>query len=236
MLIANKSRATLGMILGVSFFGILALIFAPIYGGMDGLKYSDRLFNRLAKGSSYFVPELSHMIESFNQKELSVRIDMEKAEDAARAQKIFSKAAPDTTAQGAVLNVKGNLAKLLGAVLEDCNSMYLNKADEVMGRYGVDGKEVLLAWHRALNSMAKELQKSKDIPESKLILAVVTKGIEPAYNFYGVQPESINHRGGIVTFLLVFYLVYTLWYGFAIYFLFDGFGMAMTKARVKREV
>jgi hypothetical protein len=36
--------------------------------------------------------------------------------------------------------------------------------------------------------------------------------------------------------LLVFYLVYTLWWGFAIFYLFDGVGLSMKKARVKQEV
>lgn len=237
MVIADKGKALLGLTLGVSFFVILALIFAPIYGGgRDGLRYSDRLFNRLAKGSSYFIPQLSHTVERFNKREVSVTIDMENAKGAAMAQKIFSKAAPDTTAQGATLNVKGDLSNLLGAVLKDCNSMYLNKGDEVRERYGMDPKEVMLTWYNVLNSAEKELQRSKKVPESKLIHDVTAKGIEPAYNFYGIQPESVNHRVGIVTFLLAFYLLYTLWYGFAIYFLFDGFGFGMTKPKVKREV
>ena len=191
MLIANKSKATLGLLLGVSFFVILALIFAPIYGGRDGLRYSDRLFNRLAKGSSYFIPQLSQTVERFNKKEVSVTIDMENAKEAAKAQKIFSKAAPETTAQGAVLNFKGDLSKLLAAVLKDCNSMYLNRGDEVTDRYGMEPKEVMLTWYGALNSAEKELQKSKKISESKLIHTVATKGIELAYNFYGIQPENV---------------------------------------------
>lgn len=236
MLIANKGKAWLGLLLGVSFFVVLALIFAPIYGGRDGLEYSDQLFNRLAKGSSYFIPQLSGMVEGFDKKEIAVSVEMENAKEALRAQKIFSKAAPETFAQGAVLNVKGDLAKLLGAVLRDCNSMYLNKGDEVVERYGGNPKEVMLTWHGVLNRAGKELQKMAQIPESKLIQEVVTKGVEPAYNFYGVQPESISHRAGIVAFLLGFYLLYTLWYGFAIFFFFEGIGLAMTKARVKQEV
>jgi hypothetical protein len=34
----------------------------------------------------------------------------------------------------------------------------------------------------------------------------------------------------------VFYVVYTLWWGFAIFFIFEGIGLSMTKAKVKKEV
>ncbi len=51
---------SIGLLLGVTFFGVLALIFSPVFGeGRNGLEYSDALFNKLAKGSSYFVPKLT---------------------------------------------------------------------------------------------------------------------------------------------------------------------------------
>ena len=238
MLIRNKRKAVLGLLLGISFFVVLGLIFAPIFKGESGLELSDRLFNRLAKGSSYFIPSLSSRLTAFEKQEVSVSVEMESAGQATRALEIFSKAAPDTTARGAVLNVKGNLGKLLGAALQDCKAMYLNDGDELRDKYRMDGKEAMVIWHSVLNETAKKLQQgtNRNIAQSKMILAVVTEGIEPAYNFYGIQPESVSHRAGITTFLLVFYLIYTIWWGFGIFFMFEGCGFAMTKARVKREI
>jgi hypothetical protein len=102
----------------------------------------------------------------------------------------------------------------------------------------MDGTAVMLTWDSALNALAGELQKGnpRSIAQSKLIATVVAQGIDPAYNFYGIRPEAVSHRSGTLTFLLVYYVVYTVWWGFAIYFLFDGFGLAMTKARVRREI
>lgn len=238
MLIRHKDKALLGLSLAISFLVLLALVFAPIFQGMNGLEFSEQLFNRLAKGSSYFVPTLSSDLKSAENQEVAVSVKLESAEQATKAQRILARAVPDTTAHGAVLNVKGDLAKLLGAAIEDCRAMYLNHDDELKVKYGMTGKDVMLTWYSTLNGAADALQrgKSKNIAQSKLILSVVTKGIEPAYNFYGIEPESVGHRAGITTLLLVFYLVYTLWWGLAIYFLFEGFGLAMTKARVKREV
>jgi len=238
MLIRHRGTALLGVVLGVSFLAMQVLLFVPVFGGRTGLEFSDNLFNRLAKGSSYFVPQLSSRAKRVEGQEVAASVRMGSADQAARALKIFSQAAPDTTAQGAVLNVKGDLGKLLEAALEDSKVMYSNGAGELKAKYGMDGTAVMLAWDSALNGLAGELLKGnpRSVAQSKLIATVVSQGIEPAYNFYGIQPESVSHRSGTLTFLLVYYVCYTVWWGFAIYFLFDGFGLAMTKARVKREI
>ncbi|MBF0529894.1 MAG: hypothetical protein HQK55_11615, partial [Deltaproteobacteria bacterium] len=54
MLVKNTKPFLMGASLAVSFVLALFLIFSPIFGnGMNGLEYSDALFNKLAKGSSY---------------------------------------------------------------------------------------------------------------------------------------------------------------------------------------
>ena len=237
MLIRHQKTMNIGLLLGVTFFGILALIFSPIFGGgKNGLEYSDALFNKLAKGSSYFVPKLTGDLNGVEEQELAVSVKMEDADQAARAAKIFARVAPDTVSQGVQLSIRGNLSKLLGAALEDSNAMYFNKGDEVREKYGIDEKEVMTTWWAALNRAVKELQKSRKTEQSNIILEVMKKGIEPAYNFYKIEPQSISEKAFTATGLLVFYVLYTLWWGFAIFYLFDGLGLSMTKARVKQEV
>jgi hypothetical protein len=227
----------IGLLLGVTFLGVLALIFSPVFGqGRNGLEYSDALFNKLAKGSSYFVPKLTASLKEVENEELAVSVKMENAEQAARAAKIFARVAPESTSQGVQLNIRGNLAKLLGAVLEDSNSMYFNKGEELREKYGMDGQEVMATWWGALNRVVKELQKSRNTARSNVILEVMKKGIEPAYNFYKIEPQSIGEKAFTAAGLLLFYVLYTLWWGFAIFYLFDGLGLSMKKARVKQEV
>ncbi len=237
MLIRHQKTMNIGLLLGVTFFGILALIFSPVFGeGKNGLEYSDELFNKLAKGSSYFIPKLTGDLKGVEKQELAVSVKMENADQAARAAKIFARGAPDTTSQGVQLSIKGNLAKLLGAVLEDSNSMYFDKGDEIREKYGMDEKEVMTTWWGALNRAVKELQKSRKTEQSNIILEVMKKGVEPAYNFYKIDPQSISEKAFTAMGLLVFYVLYTLWWGFAIFHLFEGLGLSMKKARVKREV
>ena len=237
MLIRHQKTMNIGLLLGVTFLGVLALIFSPVFGqGRNGLEYSDALFNKLAKGSSYFVPKLTASLKEVENEELAVSVKMENAEQAARAAKIFARVAPKSTSQGVQLNIRGNLAKLLGAVLEDSNSMYFNKGEELREKYGMDGQEVMATWWGALNRVVKELQKSRNTAQSNIILEVMKKGIEPAYNFYKIEPQSIGEKAFTAAGLLLFYVLYTLWWGFAIFYLFDGLGLSMKKARVKQEV
>jgi hypothetical protein len=61
------------------------------------------------------------------------------------------------------------------------------------------------------------------------------KGVEVAYNFFGIQPEKSSTKAGMLTFALLFYLLYTVWWGYAILFIFDGLGLKMTAVK-KKEV
>ena len=87
-----------------------------------------------------------------------------------------------------------------------------------------------------LNKTAKEFQKSKKVEQADIIIEVMKKGIEPAFNFYNIEPQKVSDKALTVTGLLLFYILYTMWWGYAIFNLFDGLGLSMTKAKVKREV
>lgn len=237
MLVRHKKTMNLGLFLAVTFLGVLILIFSPYFGeGRNGLEYSDALFNKLAKGSSYFVPHLKDGLKDMQNQEIAVSVKMENAGDAAKAVKIFTAAGARATAREADLKIDANLAKLLGAVLDDSSAMYYNKGSEISVKYGMDERDVLATWWSALNKSVKELQKARKTEQASAILEVMKKGIEPAYNFYTVEPQSISEKAFTALALLVFYVVYTMWWGFAIFYLFDGLGLSMKKAKVKQEV
>ena len=75
--------------------------------------------------------------------------------------------------------------------------------------------------------MDKGLKKQKKFKEAKAVALVVKKAVEPSYNYYRIEPQRISDRWGVVLFALIFYVLYTLWYGFAIMFMFEGWGMAL---------
>jgi hypothetical protein len=71
--------------------------------------------------------------------------------------------------------------------------------------------------------------------EASFLADVVKKGVEVGYNFYGIEPQQASAKAGILSFSLVFYVIYTLWWGYGILFLFEGVGMQMKKG-AKKEV
>jgi len=75
--------------------------------------------------------------------------------------------------------------------------------------------------------LEKELQKQKKFNEAKVVALVVKKALETSYNYYRIDPQKIGDRWGIVFFALVFYVFYTLWYGFGIMFMFEGWGLEL---------
>ena len=82
-----KGHLGLGIVLAISFWIVLFLIFSPIFpktpegAPQNGLEFADRMFNRLAKGSSYFIPKVAKSNEKFMGKMFSVTIDVSKPED-----------------------------------------------------------------------------------------------------------------------------------------------------------
>jgi hypothetical protein len=75
--------------------------------------------------------------------------------------------------------------------------------------------------------MEKGLKRQKKFKEAKVVALVVKKAVESSYNYYKIEPQKITDRWGIVIISLLFYVIYTLWYGFAIMFMFEGWGMKL---------
>lgn len=238
MLIHSKSSFMKGLLLMGSFCAVFFLIFMPLFPGdggkaMNGLEYSDDLFNKLSKGSSYFIPEVQKRVEPLKGKTVEVAYASKKAEDAA---KVFSAAGITATADGATLKVQGDLGTLLAAAVADSDAMYKNDGKTVTARHaGMDHMVVMEAWWEGLNPMIKALQKNKLVEEANVVDAVLKRAVETGYNFYGIPAAKVMDKMGVMVGLLIFYVLYTVWYGFAIFELFDGVGLTMKKSKIKQE-
>ena len=232
----NKKSIGIGVVLAISFWAVEALIFTPVFGnGMNGLDFADDLFNKLSKGSSYFIPKLQKSVAGYNGKPFAAEISLEKPETAALAANLFTAAGATAKAEGGKLAVSGDLGAVLTVVLRDADEMYRNDGKAVAARYGVKEKDALRAWWTSFSAVDKYLKKNGKIAEAKMVSDVMKKGVETAYNYYGIPAVKVADKAGLMTFLLVFYVVYTMWWGFAIFYIFDGIGLTMTKAKVKKE-
>ncbi len=244
MLVKNKTTFSLGTVFAISFLGVLLLIFSPLFGGKNGLEFSDDSFNKLSKGSSYFIPKVLKSNEKFMGRTFAVSIRADKPDDAPgdaekRAQniaKLFTAAGAVVNVNGPVLRIEGDLGQVLASTLQDSDDMFKNDGEKIKARYGVDDeKKMFRQWHNALDKITKEFQKEKRIEESKMASDVMKKAIEPAYNFYEVEGQRVVDHAGMMSGLLVFYVIYTMWWGYSIFYLFDGVGLSMKKARIKKE-
>ena len=112
--------------------------------------------------------------------------------------------------------------------------MFNDRGGEVRDRHGRPEKEALFAWWSVLKEMYREAKLQGRVEEAKLLEEVKNRAVEVGYNFYGIAPTRARDHAGILTFALVFYVVYTLWWGYAILYLFDGLGLQM-KPSHKRE-
>jgi hypothetical protein len=236
MPIAHKGEFTRGIILSISFLVVLAIIYSPVFKGKNGLEAADELFNSIAKGSTYYIPSVMQKNEAFLGKDFKVTIAMNNADMAEKTALLFSTAGALVDQSGAELTIRGDLGKVLGAALQDADNMFNNRGDALADKYGYDPKEAMYNWWSAFKLADKALKKQKMFKEAKFVSEVQTKAVETGYNFYGIAPEPVSKRAGILSFSLVFYVVYTLWWGFAIFYLFEGWGLRMEAAKEKKEV
>lgn len=246
MIIRNKKPFGVGVLFAMSFLGVLLLIFSPLFGnGLNGLQYADDSFNKLAKGSSYFIPKVTKSNEKFMGKTFSVSINMSKEGDkpgdaekrAELASRVYTTAGAATEIKGAELKIEGDLGKVLEAALQDSDAMFKNEGDKIKAKYGVDDeKKMFRQWHNTLTKIDKVFKKDKKLEEANIVSEVTKKAVEPAYNFYQVDANNVADHAGMMSGLLVFYVVYTMWWGFAIFYMFEGIGLTMKKAKVRKEV
>ena len=70
--------------------------------------------------------------------------------------------------------------------------------------------------------MDKALTAQENFKEAKVFSSIRTKALEPAYNYYGVEASNYKDNIGLIVAALLFYVFYTLWYGFGLMYLFEG--------------
>ncbi len=237
MIVKNKTEFAKGAFLAVTFIGVLALIFSPVFGdGKNGLVYADDMFNKLSKGSSYFIPKVIKSNEKFTNTAIALTVKLEKPEQNAGAMKMLTAAGAVVKNANSQLEISGNLGAVMSKALQDADDMYKNYGKKVADRYGMDEKEAMTSWWNVLKVMDKELKKQGKIEDAKIVSDVQKKAVEPAYNYYKIEAQQVADKAAIMAVLLVFYVIYTMWWGFAIFYMFDGIGLTMKKAKVKKEI
>jgi hypothetical protein len=230
----RKKLLGVGLIMAVVFIVVLAVMFTPLFGGKNAFEAADNFFNSIAKGSTYFIPDLMKDSESYNGKSIDVSAKLPNKNIAAAAVKLF-KASGALVGEGESLRIVGDLGQISRAALRDADAMFFNRGKPVADKYGVPEKEVLFTWWTAFREMEKDLKRQKKFKEAAWLSNASKRGLEVGYNFYRIEVREVSAAMGMLVFSLVFYVAYTLWWGYAVLFLFEGAGLQM-KGGAKKEV
>jgi hypothetical protein len=224
-MIARKKEFTIGIAMLVSFFVVLFIFFSPVFNGQNGLDYLDSLYNSISKGSVYYISKVRDEAKPLNGTAVEASFRMAGPEQAQQTAALFMKAGAMVNVSDATVKVSGDLGRILDSALSDADAMYFNDGKKVADRYGYSERQALYNWWQAFKGMERDLLSQKKFQEAKTIATVSKKALETSYNYYGIQAQKIMERLGLVVFSLLFYVVYTMWYGFGILFIFEGFGL-----------
>jgi hypothetical protein len=227
-MVADPKKFYGGVGLMAGFIIVLVIMFMPIFAGKNLLDYMDSLYNSISKGSAYYVAGLQEENEIRRGIGIDVSLDLHDEEQAAGTALLLEAGGASVVQEAARLAAKGDLGAILGRCLEDSDEMFANAGSAVRDRYGYDEKRVMFNWWTALKAMDKDLKKQKRFAEAAFVISVKKKAVECAYNYYGIEPQKITERLGVVIFSLVFYVLYTVWYGFAVIFMFEGWGLKLS--------
>ena len=222
-----KGAALLG-----SFAVLFWLILTPLLTGengqrLTGLQYADKTFNELSKGSSYFIPGVREDLVPLMGREVTLRVTLKRPALVPLAQSLLASAgASPVKVEGASIDFTGDLGRILLAATDDADLLYHNDGNAVSAKSnGAPPLEVASAWWYLLKPCIQELQKQRRVADARVVDQVLTRAIEPGNNFYGIRPADMSAHILLVCGLLAFYVLYTIWYGFGIYEIFEGLGL-----------
>jgi len=232
-LVMNKKEFALGAVLSITFFALLFVMHHATVISIKGkslVGYTDEMFVSVSKGSVYFIPDLVQLADKYVGKPLDVKINGNE-----KSAMLFEKANAKIELKDGALKITGDLGEILKNVLEDADALFKGEDERVYDRYGYAGKEVVHQWWLSLKGIEGVYKKAKKFDEIKSLEMIRIKALEPAFNFSGVKATSASQHALGISAVVVFYVIYTVWWGYAIYFLSEGVGLMMKKSKEKKE-
>jgi len=227
-MIANKKEFYGGFALLVAFFVVLFFMFQPMFKGHNAMEYLDNLYNSISKGSVDYVPALQEDVHQLDSMKVDLKLTYPSEVEAQQAVTLFSTTGAVAKVSGKDIAVSGSLGNILSGTLADAKLMYHNDGKTIEGKYGVEPRRAMLNWWTSLKLMDKALKDQGSFAAAKLTTTIEKKAVEASYNYYEIEPMKIMDNLGLVIFSLAFYVFYTLWYGFAILFMFEGWGLRLS--------
>ncbi len=127
----HKKQLGIGIFLMVTFIAVMVVIFMPIFDGGNALNYLDNLYNSISKGSAYYIPKVEHLVEEHGSQQVTLNLKMADSIAAQAAEPLFARLGATTAVQGNTLMVNGDLEAIFSSCLEDAESAYRNRGDDL---------------------------------------------------------------------------------------------------------
>lgn len=241
MLVYRKKPFAIGIALIVSFAALFYILLAPIFPvdneKLTGLQYADQVFNELSKGSSYFIPLAQATADTMKGKKVQLAPKIDNGANVDIQELILTKGdAKEISYENGRLSFSGDLGNLLSNAVEAAKLLYNNNGNRLEQIYeGAKPLAIAQGWWHLLNPCVKELEKQGLFAEARAVETILRRAIEPGNNFYGIEAKNVSDNIPLIVGFLLFYVIYTVWYGFAVYEIFVGFGLMNTEAR-KEEI
>ena len=230
-MIANKKEFGGGLVMMAGFWIVFAILLSPIFPGQEKkvnmLDYMDSMYNSISKKSAYYIPEIVKKADKLKGESFSVEIKVEDKNSAPRIAGMLRTSGAKVEEGEDKLKVSGDLGAILIAAMADTELAYNNNGEALQARHGADAKQVMFDWHNTLSAMEKSFTKQEKFTQSTTLNKAKTKAIETAFNYYGIEAQSIKDKATLVIASLVGYVIYTMWFGFAILFMFEGWGLKL---------
>ena len=165
--------------------------------------------------------------EKYNGQQFTTSLKMKSPEEAAVTAKLFATNKITAAAEGDKVKVSGDFGTMITIMLKDADDMYKNDGQALTAKYGVDERQTIYSWYQSLAAMEKDMTKAGQFDQAKFVKNCMSKAIEPAYNYYKVEAKPVKEEIFLLIASLAFYVIYTMWYGFGLLFLFEGLGIKL---------
>ena len=234
--VVDRRKFHLGLVGLMTFLVVLAFWLFPMLSQKTGLEWADELFNQLAKNSIYFMPTATRRATKFEGVVVDLGVDPRWTGGDARIAQIVQRNGMSARVIGdGRVRIVSDLGLLAKAAADDADLLFKGQEQDLSDKYGMGGKEVIYYWWTAFDGLVRRYIQENRPSEADFARFMTTRVLEPSYNFGGIPSRNISENVGIVVFLLGFYILYTLWLGFSIMFLFEGIGIRPTRSAEKKE-
>ena len=233
-LVRNRRSLVLGLALLGSFYAtVAALLLAPVFPeAQTGLRWADGLFNSVSKGSANFLPEEAETARTLSGQPVRVTLRASDAEQARTWAGLYGTTGAGVALAGNDVTVAGDLGSILSNAVADSRIAYADAgaSDAFETRYHLPTRAVTYGWWTSFQALDRALTTQGQPTQAAAVRSVSRRALEPAHNYLGVERRTSAESVGPLVGVLALYLLFTAWYGSAVFALSTAFGIGVGKS------